>query len=222
MKIQFYSTLIAIMLFTMHSRLFAQIPPTDIKTFVTRFYIHGVPYDEAKLYGKSAIPQLTQMLKDKTYEQHWPNIVTTLGYIGDPMAVNDLIQFMENSTGEISIYQFRAIIRVFQALGHISQTGDITSLNALKEYTAITSWQKRKLLFKYHQYSNDILGEVLARQAISGLGISGKPDAMKKLNELKLSKDTRADWQDNLQEAIQLNGKVSSQGPHKTFSRSQN
>ncbi|HEY0680205.1 MAG TPA: hypothetical protein VGD17_18095 [Chitinophagaceae bacterium] len=193
-------------------------PQVPVKEFVTKLYIHGLPYDQAKAYGKPAVSELLTLLRDQTLEEYWPNIVLTLGYIGDPSAVKPLMDFMENSSGEVSIHRFRAILRIFQALGHISQTGNKESIMHLNDYTSLNSWKTRELKFKFNQYSQENLSEVLARQAIVGLGISGLPEANEKLKGIKNRKDTRKDWEDNLSEAIQLNERVGRQGAQKVFS----
>lgn len=194
----------------------------DIKSFVTRLYIHGLPYDEAKAYGKQAVPELLLLLKDPSLEEYWPNIVLALGFIGDESATKPLISFMENSRGEISIHKFRAILRVFQSLGHISQSGNKESLNLLKSYTDINTWKTRNLRYAYAQYRDEALSEVLARQAIVGLGISGKAEANQQLKKIRQNKNTRKDWSDNLDEAINLNERVKTQGPQKVFSTKSN
>jgi len=78
------------------------------------------------------------------------------------------------------------------------------------------------LSFSYQQYKNEALGEVLARQAIVGLGISGNPEAMKNLNMMKQKSETRKDWQDNLDEAIKLNDRVKKQGAKSVFGKKSN
>lgn len=193
----------------------------SVRDFVTKVYIHGLPYEQAKAYGKSAVPELVKMLNEPGLEKYWTNIIVSLGYIGDPAAVKPLVSFMQNSKGEISLARFNAILYVFQALGHISQSGDALSLNTLIDYTNLDSWKTRKLQFGYSRYNAAALSEVLARQAIVGLGISGQPAAMKKLNELRQSKQTRSDWQDNLDEATIVNKRVRTEGAKKVFGQKQ-
>lgn len=188
-----------------------------VREFVTKLYFHGIPYEEARSYGKAAIPELVAVLKDPGLEKYWPNVVITLGFIGDPSAVKPLLNFVQESKGEISLNRFRAILRVFQALGHIAQSGDNTSLNTLLNYTSAAHWKAKNMQFTYNQYSGEAMGEVLARQAIVGLGISGSAKALEKIAELKASKETRKDWQDNLTEAATMNVKVKTMGARKVF-----
>lgn len=192
-------------------------PSVDVKTFVMRHYYHGLPYDEAKMYSKDAVPVLLEMLKDPSMDHYWQNIIVTIGYIGDPSAVEPLTKFMEQLKGEIPIQRFRAVLGVFRALGHISQTGDQASLKALLEYNSLNSWKEKKLNFSYGPYKQQALSEVLNRQAIQGLGISGRPQALQALKQLKTRKDLRADWIDNVDEAVSTNEKVRVQGAKAVF-----
>jgi hypothetical protein len=191
----------------------------SVREFVSRHYIHGMPYDQAQSYGKQAIPELLAMLQDQSVQQYWPNIVMTLGYIGDASAAGPLIKFMESSYGELSLEKFRTILRVFQALGHMSQSGNPELLKVLREYTSLNSWRVKNLRFSYNQYKGAALSEVLARQAIVGLGISGRVEANARLKELTRARDTRKDWSDNLAEAIMLNDRVNREGAKKVFGK---
>lgn len=191
----------------------------NVREFVTKMYIHGLPYEEAKLYGKPAVPELLKMLKDPSLEPYHANIVSALGYIGDPLASNDLVYYVEASKGEISLDRFNAILLVFQALGHIAQSGDSGAMKTLKDYTSSESWKSKKLNFSFKQYKTSVLSEVLVRQAIVGLGITGKTEAQQKLDELRRSSTTPRDLKDNLNEAMNLNEKIQKLGAKKVFTK---
>ena len=65
----------------------AQAPTEDLRAFVTKWYVHGTPYAEARAYGPGAIPDLVAMLHDPEMEPHWVKVVYTLGCIGDPLSL---------------------------------------------------------------------------------------------------------------------------------------
>jgi len=67
----------------------------DIEEFVRQFYIHGVPYAEASKYDASVVPALLEMLQETKEQEHWSNIVVTLGMIGDDSAMEPMIAFVE-------------------------------------------------------------------------------------------------------------------------------
>jgi HEAT repeat protein len=199
----------------------ANTPSPDIRAFVTQTYRHGLPYNQAKDYGRAAIPQLVNMLKDKSLQDYWQNIVLTLGYIGDPAAAKPLIQFLERQQGEVSVQCFRATLSVFYALGHIAQSGNPLALQTLKEYNSLDTWKTKNLNFSYARYKNEVLSEALSRQAIQGLGVSGQPEALEVLRTMKNQKDLRADWQDNVAEAIEINEEIKAKSAQKVFGKGQ-
>lgn len=194
-------------------------PEVDLKTFVTREYIHGLPYDEAKLYGVTAVPALLLMLNNPDFERFWGNIVAAIGYIGNPSATKPLLEFIQSQEGEISVDRFRAVLSAFQALGHIAQSGDRLALTELANYNNLNSWKEKKLAFSYGIYKREALSEVLSRQAIQGLGISGRPEAYRILSEMSKRKDLRKDWIDNVNDAMSLNEKVKMYGARKLFGK---
>jgi len=65
-----------------------------IEEFVQRVYIHSVPYAEASKYDASEVPSLLKMLQSPGEQEHWSNIVATLGIIGDERAVEPVIAFI--------------------------------------------------------------------------------------------------------------------------------
>jgi len=83
--------------------------PMGIKEFVRQFYIYGVPYERASRYDASVAPTLLEMLKDPREQDHWSNIVVTLGMIGDKSTVEPMIAFIESSReGTLNRSQRRA------------------------------------------------------------------------------------------------------------------
>src|SRR3989442_8649198 len=49
--------------------------PGDVKTMITKWYTHGIPYADAKALGAGAVPELVSMLRDTAMEEHWTKIV---------------------------------------------------------------------------------------------------------------------------------------------------
>lgn len=208
-------TLLCFLLCLSKQFLWGQSQPLD--QFISKMYIHGVPYEEAKSYGATAIPTLASFLEDPNFEPYLSNIIITMGHIGSPNATPHLLKFIELQSGEISEQRFIATLTVFQALGHISQSGDPIAMQALMDYKEETNWQTKPINYRFAQYQNAVMGEVIARMAIQGLGISGRPEAMAALRALENNPTTRADWADNVSEAKALNQKIQIQGVSKVF-----
>jgi len=137
----------------------------DIKAFVRQVCIHGVPYAEASKYDASVRPTLLEMLDDPKEQDHWPNIVITLGMIDDQNAVEPMIAFVEKARKcTSSLDQRKAMTSAVVSLGYlINRSG---SRRALDYPTTLT---RDKDLKKY---------------AVMGLALSGHPKAAEKLKSI--------------------------------------
>jgi hypothetical protein len=189
---------------------------TDVRTFVTRFYPHGIPYADAKALGARAVPELVSILKDPALEEHWTKAVWVLGCIGDSSATRPLVEFLERQHGEVSVHAFRATLAVLPALGHLARAGDAVAVQKLTSFTRPDGWKDAKLAFTYGRYRGASMGEVLGRTAIQGLGIAGTPETLVVLESLNRV-DLRPDWQDNVKEALALNARVARLGAERAF-----
>lgn len=200
----------------------SQEQSSELKDFVTKDYIHGIPYAKAKSFGPQALPELFSMLNDPKYEQFRVNIVATVGMIGDESAFNPLKEYFENQKGEISESTFVSLLVVFQSLGHIGQSGNADVIAYLAQWTDPGHWKEAGLNFTFQNYRDRAMAEVLGRLAIQGLGITGKPEAINILDNLNNSANTLKtnynwDWSDNIEEAITLNKRIYTQGAEKVF-----
>lgn len=73
----------------------AAADPNAIRDFVRLTFIEGAPFTEvAKLAPDQALPVLLEMLANQREEAHLPNIVVTLGMLGDDRAVPPLLDFI--------------------------------------------------------------------------------------------------------------------------------
>lgn len=188
----------------------------DVRSLVTQTYIHGIPYELGRSQGPSAVPTLLSLLGDPEFEEHRSNIVGVLGYIGDPSAIEPLIGFVRGLNGDVSVYTFRAVLTTFQSLGHLAQSGDERALSFLIDWSDDSHWERAELAFSHGYYRDEKLGEVLGRLAIQGLGISGRPQAYRRLIDLTAN-DLREDWHDNVGEALELNGRIAVEGARAVF-----
>jgi HEAT repeat protein len=191
--------------------------PVDLKTFVTRSAVSGIPYAQARSYGSQAIPALLTMLSDRSMEQYWDKIIYVLGCIGDPAATAPLLDFLKTQQGEISVQAFQATLAILPALGHIARGGDAIAFNTIVDFTRADHWERAGLAFSYGRYRGEALGEVLGRTAIQGLGIAGTPEALKVLDGLRTDRTVRQGWSDNIAEALSLNNRVRLLGAQRAF-----
>jgi HEAT repeat protein len=187
----------------------------DVKDLLTEWAPRGIPYAEARAYGPRAVPELVAMLNDPALEAHWTKVIWVMGCIGDASATTPLLDFLERQRGEVSVDAFRAALAIGPALGHLAREGDARALESLKALVRSDRVRKGAPDFSYRRYRGEALDEVLARTAIQGLGIAGTPEALAVLQAM--GPNLRADWTDNVSEAIELNLRVSQIGPDRAF-----
>jgi hypothetical protein len=113
--------------------------PVDIRTFVTRSPVNGLPYAQSRAYGTPAIPALFAMLRDRSMEDHWDKIITGLHRrsVGNRGAVG----LPQVPTREISVQAFKATLAVLPSLGHVARGGDNTAFTTLVDYTRPDQWE---------------------------------------------------------------------------------
>ncbi len=162
----------------------------DIRSFVRQVYIEGVPYEEATLFDPAtAVPTLLDMLADPSEEEHWPNIVITLGMLGDDRAVDPLIRFLEQGIPgrRLSHAHYVAKTGVVMALGYlINQSGSQKALAYLKGSVKPGVWRERNTNWTspYHA-TFDARNLQLSKMALLGLALSGHPSAAETLRSLQ-------------------------------------
>jgi hypothetical protein len=150
-------------------------------------------------------------------EEHWTKVIWVLGCIGDTSATAPLLDFLKRQQGEVSAEVFRATLAVLPALGHVARGGDAKAFETLASFTRRAGWQQAGLAFSHRRYQGDVLGELLGRTAIQGLGIAGTAEAYAVLDALSKSPDLPQDWRDNVDEALRLNERVAQLGPDRAF-----
>lgn len=169
----------------------------DIKSFVREIYMEGVPYEEATLFDPAdTVPTLLDMLADPNEEQHWPNVVITLGMLGDERAVEPLIQFLEeDADDQLSRAHYIAKTGVVMALGYlINKNDNQIALAYLKDSVKPSVWTERNTTWvsPYHANADDRDNQ-LSKMAILGLALSGHPSARDTLQVLQRPAISQAD-----------------------------
>jgi hypothetical protein len=157
----------------------------NIEEFVRRFYAHGVPYNEARRFGTSAVPRLLQMLEDPNQKPYWANIVGVLGIVGDQAVVQVLIDFIEGNRGKaLDPETYRASLSAIVALGYLTnRTGDERALSYL-------GTAARGMMATSPATTGADAGELrldsasVGQTAVLGLSLSGRPQAREILEEL--------------------------------------
>lgn len=203
----FILTLLALMVFC-HTPAYAE---TDLRALVKSDDVFFV-LPEARKLDSDSIPVLMGYLHDPAMGAYGEKIVSLLGYMGKPQAARPLLNLIEKSEGELSPDQYRIVMRVFYALGFIAARGDPEALRALLDYTDADVWQKKNLKLSFHNYTPQQWGDMFARYAIGALGTTGKPQALARLRALQADPKTPANWQADLNSAIDFHAQVARDG----------
>ena len=153
----------------------------DVATFVRALHAEGVPYTEADTYTNEDTTVLLKMLEDEAEVAHWPNIVTTLGVIGSPVAVDGMIKFIEDpesATGDLPWTRYRAKTAAILALGYAANKNEQRSLEYLVESVRKPDvWSERiKWASPFHSTGVE-RDHDLRSVAVLGLALSGSEEA---------------------------------------------
>ena len=166
-------------------------PDLGIEEFVRRFYVHGVPYNEARRFGPSAIPRLQAMLDDANQKPYWPNIVGVLGIIGDESVAQVLIDLIErNRDKALDGETYRAALSAPIALGYLANRTSERALNYLanaSETLASASPAEARAAGELRLDAGSI-----GQSAVLGLALSGRPQARQILERLIQSTSQRS------------------------------
>ncbi len=193
--------------------------PADPLAFVMTEHIHGVPYTEARALGPTAAPMLIDALGKQELGQWRSNIVVTLGFLGDPRAVEPLKKFLEATEGEVDDATFDALLDVPTALGDIARSsgdpkGDIVLY--LDQGSRPSWWQKSNVRWFTVGYEGERLYAELASRSIAGLG---RVASRRSVEVLKGLIESLADptLKRRAGEAIELSNRIQREGPAATF-----
>jgi HEAT repeat protein len=129
------------------------------------------------------------MLADSNEEEYWPNIVITLGMLGDERAIDPLIKFLEQAVPgkQLSRSHYIAKTGVLMALGYlINKSGSQKALTYLRESLNPNAWSQRALSWS-SPFNQDVEARdlQLTKMAILGLALSAHPAAAEALRSLQ-------------------------------------
>lgn len=198
-----------------------------VEDFVRADFFHGLPISAARNYDRTNAPKLIQMLNDPMEKGCWPNIVTTLGVIGDESVISPLVDFLEHRfEGEVDLKTFNALLNVSAALGHAAYRGNTNALNYLKNNHTVSAWKSKALGWTFKRYEGDKLSILLCKIHVRGIAISGKQEAKDLL--LKMNTDQGAEYVElrtyaaaNIAEALSFYDLLIAVGPDEAFKHRQ-
>jgi hypothetical protein len=183
-------------------------------------YVEGLPYARARQLTPAGVEILTEMLADPAEAEHHDNIVMALGISGDPQAYPALTQFYDDPPeGELDSAAYRARRALPLAMGHLARSDPrafqflLDAVHA-RAVISVPEWSYRHL-------AGERLEGIFRRAAITGLAISGRPEAVAVLRALgeRARDDPRAtdELRVHVREAERLCDRVVREGPDQVF-----
>ena len=168
----------------------------------------------------AGIERLVEMLQDSAEAEHHENIVMALGISGDPQAYSALARFQEHSPeGEVDAAEYRARRALPLAMGHLAGT-DPRALQFLLE-AARREGPESAPRWRYLYLRDQKLAGILRRAAITGVAMSGQPEAIAALRALgELARNdpsTTEELRVHVREAERLCDRVVREGPDQVY-----
>jgi hypothetical protein len=190
----------------------ADEPIGDVREFVRRMYLHGIPYEVASKLPRDAVPTLLELLNNPEEKDYWTNIVTTLGFIGDERAVKPLVEFVSENNGEIGPQEFRAKEGALIHLGDlINKTQNKQALAFLKQVAAGESLREARLAAAAADVQEDPVAS-FRTAAVLGLALSGSDEAAAVIENANRVAPANADNRAALSEAQRIYATVKEKG----------
>ena len=163
----------------------AQLAEGDVAEELVRAdYVEGLPYAEARDLTMAGVERLVEMLRDPAEAEHHENIVMALGISGAPQAYPALVEFEDKEVeGEVDAAEYRARRALPLAMGHLAGT-DSRALRFLLD-AARRQEPESAPRWRYLYLRDQKLAGILRRAAITGVAMSGQPEAVTALRALR-------------------------------------
>ncbi len=201
-----------------HAQADNQLVEQKVNQLVKKHYMDGIQYVEAHALGKEAVPHLLEALNNPAEKQFWVNVIVTLGFIEDSSALDPLIAFLESAKGEVDGFTFRALTSVPFAIGCIASNGDRKAFDFLRQMVIAPPPSVLQWSFRQQKIEN-----ILVSEAVTGLGVSGRPEARAELVRLKSGIESRNApagrefLLDNIGESLRTLDKMNIEGRSRMF-----
>jgi hypothetical protein len=199
----------------------AQLGEVDFaEKLVRAHFVEGLPYAEARDLTAAGVDRLVEMLRNPAEAEHHDNIVMALGISRAPQAYGALVGFQDAEVeGEVDAAEYRARRAVPLAMGHLASS-DPRALQFLLE-AARREAPEAAPRWRYRYLREQKLAGILRRAAITGMAMSGQPEAVAALRNLRehTRLDPRASYElrSHLHEAERLCDRVMREGLDRVF-----
>jgi len=173
-------------------------------------YYEGLPYAEARELSDAEIARLMELLDDPAQLRDHPNILVALGMSGSPAAFEAIAGYaLRTSSGELDRLAFRARRSIPHAMGQLARVDD----RALAWLMRAASDAGGAPAQSFRQLDPERLARLMRREAITGLALSGRPAAARRLGELAAAPGADPEIVEHCREALRLHARVAREGP---------
>lgn len=157
------------------SRVMSKAP---IEDFVAQAFVHGVPYDEARLYSSADVAKVLPWLSDTGKMDYWANIASTVGIVADRGAYTVLTSMIGASgSGTIPVADYRGRVSAIMALGYaVRGSNDQQARDFLEKHSSPSDWSGTKWQAPYHANTAERDAD-LASAAVLGLSLANDTSA---------------------------------------------
>lgn len=165
----------------------SDVAATEIERFVRQVWPHGFPLTAARRFSPAEVERVLPLLDSDAERRAWANIVLVAGAAGGPGTAERLLAFLNHPVADPSDpAAVSAKTSVPVALGYLAnRTGDPLALRTLIDGTRPAQWQALTARLARTPDEAEGLRQDLVNQSITGLSLSGRPEAMRRLQDLQ-------------------------------------
>ncbi len=184
--------------------------PSRADRLASAIYFEGVPFEEASDLSDGDVARLIELLSDPAEIREHPNILVALGMSGSPAAFDAIADYaLRGSSGELDRLEFRARRSIAYGMGHLARVDGRALAWLIQAATDPNVGPQQS----FRQMDPDRVAGLLREGAISGLALSGRPDAARVLAEIIAAPGADPEIVEYSSEALLLHERMSRDGP---------
>lgn len=173
-------------------------------------YFEGVPFEEVSDLSDSDVARLIELLDDAGEIRQHPIILVALGMTGSPAAFDAIADYaLRGSSGELDRLAFRAQRSIAYGMGHLARV-DGRALGWLIEAATAANIAPQR---SFRQLDPERVARLMRQGAITGLALSGRPNAARVIAEVIAAPGADAEIVERGKEALLLHERMSREGP---------
>lgn len=162
--------------------------PTDVNAFVRQTPVGGFPFGAARRFGAEQVRGVLPLLFDPGAKSSWETVILLAGVAGGPDATATLLRFLMETPWDFGDpVLVSAKSRVLEALGYLANRHeDPVALRFLLRQSERGAWSR---VAAGAPTVDQRIGveQTLSTMTLTGLSVSGRPEAIRRLQALQAS-----------------------------------